>query len=223
MRTFTIVLCLGGACALGLGVFSTLSAPDSQAEPSVRSVAEPAPISEAQGVNYDTSPDRAVEALSERVPVPAQVQNDGDNLLVQPLSMTVWTQPLDPNVAQLLGDQHSRIGVLEVEIARLSAELDECRNGPYSALGTLHALPEWAGMDKSKQAVVLDFLRRFPVRLCVGEATLIADYAPPNGGWTRGIIAMLGRGRVLQSLSPEAQEKYRSEDPEEFLEYFGVR
>jgi len=222
-----IALFLGIAGTVSLCVFSARS----------RSISEPSAARHGEVTTSSTAvdesvppmlftvsePERADAAVTtpERVPVPAQVQGDGDGQLERAPEPTVTAAPLDPAVAQLLGDQRVRIGVLEAEIERLRAELDECRDGPYSVLGTLHALPEWAGLEKGQRAIVLDFLRRFPVLLSVGEATLIATHASPTGDTTREIISMLGRARVLASMSPEARAKLQKDDPDEFEDYFG--
>jgi len=218
-----IALFLGIAGTVALGVFSTWGAtPDSISEPSAARHGEVA-TSFTAVVEPVSEPERADAEVTttERVPVPAQVRGDGDGQLERAPEPTVTAAPLDPAVAQLLGDQRVRIGVLEAEIERLRAELDECRDGPYSVLGTLHALPEWAGLEKGQRAIVLDFLRRFPVLLSVGEATLIATHASPTGDTTREVISMLGRARVLASMSPEARAKLQKDDPDEFEDYFG--
>jgi hypothetical protein len=226
VRILTIVLCLVGLCALMLGVFSTRDATDSRTEPATRSVVE-APVANPTRDNdhgLSPAPERnpvALDSPAESIAVPAASQGDGGVQPEGPADAPDARPLLDPSVAQILGDQRSRIGVLEAEIERLKAELDECRNGPHSVLGALHALPEWPGMDKVQRAIVLDFLRRFPVTLNVGEATLIATHASPTGDTTREIISMLGRSRVLASMSPEAREALQRADPEEFADYFG--
>lgn len=163
----------------------------------------------------EPEPDRR-EAAS----APAEEADDASSVVVAP-AVESPPETLDTTYEQLLSDRRARIITLEAEIDRLTAELDECRNGVYSVLGALHALPEWAALDRPQRAIILDFLRAFPVRLSPGEAVLIATHASPTGDTTAELIAMLGRSRVFNSMPPEAREKLLAEDPEAFRSYFG--
>lgn len=126
-----------------------------------------------------------------------------------------------PETAQLIGDQRVRIMVLEGQIEQLRRELDECKNGSFSVLGLVRSLPEWEKLDVAQRRTVMTFLERFPVQLATGEAYLIATYTSKTGDTTSDLIGLLGRKRVLDSMSKEAREKFEREDPDEFKEYFG--
>lgn len=124
--------------------------------------------------------------------------------------------------AVVIADQRVRIRVLEDEVGRLKGELDECQNGQFSPLGIARSLPEWAKLDATQHSIVRNFLLRFPVQLSPGEAELIATYTSPDGNTTANLIVMLGRVRVFNAMSPEARDKFKREDAEEFAEYFGT-
>lgn len=129
--------------------------------------------------------------------------------------------PVPPETAQLIGDQRVRIMALERQIEQLRRELDECKNGSFSVLGLVRSLPDWEKLDVAQRRTVMTFLERFPVQLATGEASLIATYTSKTGDTTSDLIGLLGRKRVLDSMSKEAREKFEREDPDEFKEYFG--
>lgn len=163
-----------------------------------------------------TSPSVA-EPERHAVDVPAQEPSVTDGAPRSSEGAVVTSGP----VAETLSFQRVRIVTLEAQVAKLQRELDECRFGPDSILGTAHALPEWSTLDRTQQAVVTAFLERFPVRLGTGEAWLIATHKSPTGDTTAEIISLLGRSRVLAAMDPEARQRFGDEDPDEFREYFG--
>jgi len=104
------------------------------------------------------------------------------------------------------------------DCAALRLQLEECRFGADSVLGTLWMLPETPTLDEAEKRAVVAFLERFPVRLVAGEAALIARHRSPTGDTQAEIITMLGQARVLASMDPEARA---SMDSWEFKELFG--
>lgn len=125
-------------------------------------------------------------------------------------------------ILQTNSTQQGRIQSLEEQLQKALLDLDECRNGPFSALGAVASLPEWAELDQAQRITVNDFLSRFPVQLGPGEATLIATYVSPTFDSTKDLIRMLGQQRVLSAMSPEARTKLQRDDPEQFADYFGA-
>lgn len=107
-------------------------------------------------------------------------------------------------------------------IARLRAELDECRNGTFSAIGNARALPEWPKLDQAQQAGVLAFLEQFPVQLVAGEAQLIATHEAPGRDRLADVIGILGRRRVLGAMAPDQRVRMFNDDSDRFRDYFGA-
>lgn len=127
----------------------------------------------------------------------------------------------DPDALQRISTLRGRVESLEALLAEAQRALDECRNGPFSALGSASALPEWAELDRAGRINVTAFLTQFPIQLGVGEAKLIATYVSPTFDTKADLVRMLGRDRVLRSMSVEARTKLQTDDPEEFAELFG--
>lgn len=132
---------------------------------------------------------------------------------------TFATAPADP--IERHTDEINRL-THAIELARLRAALDECRNGTFSPIGNAHALPEWPELDAAQRREVDSFLESFPVLLTAGEAKLIATHTFEGGDRIADLIRMLGRERVLAAMQPEARDAMQRDDPERFADYFGA-
>lgn len=155
-------------------------------------------------------------------------ERDG-GVLSTPAADAGASAPTNADQAYLLGVLSERLAsgrarerALEAEVEMLRLAIDECRNGTGSVIGTAVALPEWRELDKAQRITVTAFLERFPIHLQPGEARLIATHRSPTGDTTRELITMLGIGRVRDAIPPETRERMQRDDPDEWLEFFGV-
>lgn len=121
---------------------------------------------------------------------------------------------------EAIGELNRRLTAMEYEIARNRIALDECRNGRVPVLVLAKSLPEWPNLDETQRRTVIDFLERFPVTLGSGEALLVATHTSNGGDRMAELIALLGRERVLASMTAEARARMETDDPQGFADYF---